>query len=85
MEGIPSFIKIGGAVSEKNGNTRHTFVVLYIGYTICLLISPYFDDHLRSSTHFVYSYNNNQTHIKCFIYYLRITFITNSGWQILWL
>ena len=32
MKYIPSFIKIGGAVSEKNGNTRHTFVVLYIGY-----------------------------------------------------
>ena len=32
MEGIPSFIKIGGAVSEKNGRIRQTFVVLYIGY-----------------------------------------------------
>ena len=32
MEGIPSFIKIGGAVSEKNGNIRQTFVVLYIGF-----------------------------------------------------
>ena len=31
VECIPSFIKIGGAVSEKNGNTRQTFVVLYIG------------------------------------------------------
>ena len=31
MEGIPSFIKIGGAVSEKNNYTRQTFVVLYIG------------------------------------------------------
>ena len=28
---IPSFIKIGGAVSEKNGKTRQTFVILYIG------------------------------------------------------
>ena len=36
MEGIPSFIKFGGAVSEKNGNTRHTFVVLYIGFLIFL-------------------------------------------------
>ena len=26
---IPSFIKIGGAVSEKNGDNRQTFVVLY--------------------------------------------------------
>ena len=32
MEGIPSFIKIGGAVSEKNNYTRQTFVVLYIGW-----------------------------------------------------
>ena len=31
MEGIPSFIKIGGAVSEKNGDIGQTFVVLYIG------------------------------------------------------
>ena len=31
MEGIPSFIKIGGAVSEKNWYNRQTFVVLYIG------------------------------------------------------
>ena len=31
MEGMPSFIKIGGAVSEKNNYTRQTFVVLYIG------------------------------------------------------
>ena len=31
MKCMPSFIKIGGAVSEKNGKTRHTFVVLYIG------------------------------------------------------
>ena len=30
MEGIPSFIKIGGAVSEKNGNIGQTFVVLNI-------------------------------------------------------
>ena len=36
MKYIPSFIKIGGAVSEKNGNTRHTFVVLYIGWKIKL-------------------------------------------------
>ena len=28
---IPSFIKIGGAVSEKNNHIRQTFVVLYIG------------------------------------------------------
>ena len=34
MEGIPSFIKIGGAVSEKNGNPGHTFVVLYIGWFV---------------------------------------------------
>ena len=32
VECIPSFIKIGGAVSEKNGRTRQTFVVLYIGW-----------------------------------------------------
>ena len=32
MEGIPSFIKIGGADSEKNGNIGQTFVVLYTGY-----------------------------------------------------
>ena len=32
MEGIPSFIKIGGAVSEKNDHIRQTFVVLYIGW-----------------------------------------------------
>ena len=32
MKCMPSFIKIGGAVSEKNGKTRHTFVVLYIGW-----------------------------------------------------
>ena len=31
MEGIPSFIKIGGVVSEKNGDIGQTFVVLYIG------------------------------------------------------
>ena len=30
VECIPSFIKIGSAVSEKNGRTRQTFVVLYI-------------------------------------------------------
>ena len=28
---MPSFIKIGGAVSEKNDHIRQTFVVLYIG------------------------------------------------------
>ena len=28
---ILSFIKIGGAVSEKNDHIRQTFVVLYIG------------------------------------------------------
>ena len=28
---IPSFIKIGGAVSEKNGDIGQTFVVLYVG------------------------------------------------------
>ena len=32
MEGIPSFIKIGGAVSEKKRDNGQTFVVLYIGY-----------------------------------------------------
>ena len=31
MEGIPSFIKIGGAVSEKNDHNRQKFVVLCIG------------------------------------------------------
>ena len=31
VECIPSFIKIGGAVSEKNNHIRQTFVVLYIG------------------------------------------------------
>ena len=36
VECIPSFIKIGGAVSEKNGRTRQTFVVLYIGYLLCM-------------------------------------------------
>ena len=33
MKCMPSFIKIGGAVSEKNDHTRQTFVVLYIGYS----------------------------------------------------
>ena len=32
MEGIPSFIKIGGVVSEKNDHNRQKFVVLYIGF-----------------------------------------------------
>ena len=32
MEGIPSFIKIGGAVSEKKRRNGQTFVVLYIGF-----------------------------------------------------
>ena len=32
MEGIPSFIKIVGAVSEKKRDNGQTFVVLYIGY-----------------------------------------------------
>ena len=36
---IPSFIKIGGAVSEKNGNPGHTFVVLYIGLSILYVVS----------------------------------------------
>ena len=31
MEDIPSFIKIGGAVSEKKRRNGQTFVVLYIG------------------------------------------------------
>ena len=31
MKCMPSFIKIGGAVSEKNDHIRQTFVVLYIG------------------------------------------------------
>ena len=31
MKCMPSFIKIGGAVSEKNGQIGQTFVVLYIG------------------------------------------------------
>ena len=35
MKGIPSFIKIDGAVSEKNGDIGQTFVVLYIGYREC--------------------------------------------------
>ena len=34
----PSFIEIGGAVSEKSGDTGQTFVVLYIGYD-CLCLS----------------------------------------------
>ena len=34
LEDIPSFIKIGGAVSEKKGRNGQTFVVLYIGYVI---------------------------------------------------
>ena len=34
MEDIPSFIKIGGAVSEKKGRNGQTFVVLYIGCTL---------------------------------------------------
>ena len=38
VECIPSFIKIGGAVSEKNGRTRQTFVVLYIGCIASLLL-----------------------------------------------
>ena len=36
MEGIPSCIKIGGALSEKNGNIGQTFVVLYIGWPSCI-------------------------------------------------
>ena len=32
MKCMPSFIKIGGAVSEKNGDIGQTFVVLYIGF-----------------------------------------------------
>ena len=32
MKCMPSFIKIGGAVSEKNDYIRQTFVVLYIGF-----------------------------------------------------
>ena len=31
MKCMPSFIKIGGAVSEKNDHIRQTFVVLFIG------------------------------------------------------
>ena len=31
MKCMPSFIKIGGVVSEKNDHKRQTFVVLYIG------------------------------------------------------
>jgi len=34
---MPSFIKIGGAVSEKNNYTRQTFVVLYIGFPVAIL------------------------------------------------
>ena len=34
---IPSFIKIGGAVSEKNGDTGQTFVFLYIGLNQTML------------------------------------------------
>ena len=33
MKYIPSFIKIGGAVSEKHGRIGQTFVVLYIGFS----------------------------------------------------
>ena len=36
MKCMPSFIKIGGAVSEKNDHIRQTFVVLYIG---CIIAS----------------------------------------------
>ena len=36
MEGIPSFIKIGGAVSEKKRDNGQTFVVLYIGLRTCM-------------------------------------------------
>ena len=38
VEGIPSFIKIGGAVSEKNDNGQK-FVVLYIGWPFLLVNS----------------------------------------------
>ena len=38
MKYIPSFIKIGGAVSEKNGHNGQTFVVLYIGYIDILIV-----------------------------------------------
>ena len=42
MKCMPSFIKIGGAVSEKNGQIGQTFVVLYIGFReIILLFSVY--------------------------------------------
>ena len=39
MEDIPSFIKIGGAVSEKKGRNGQTFVVLYIGFYLTFMIS----------------------------------------------
>ena len=32
IEHLPSFIKIGGAVSEKNGDIGQKFVFLYIGF-----------------------------------------------------
>ena len=34
MKCMPSFIEIGGAVSEKNDHIRQTFVVLYIRWHI---------------------------------------------------
>ena len=46
MEGIPSFIKIGGAVSEKNGRNGQTFVALYIGYLLPLQQENLHDSHL---------------------------------------
>ena len=55
---LPSFIKIGGAVSEKNGKTRQTFVVLDIGWTyfvkpilIFLAVLTYFLSHSRATPH----------------------------------
>ena len=47
MKYIPSFIKIGGAVSEKNGRIGHTFVVLYVGYM--LMITYYIHVHIYST------------------------------------
>ena len=38
VESIPSFIKIGGVVSEKNDHNRQKFVDLYIGYLLKIFI-----------------------------------------------
>ena len=41
LEDIPSFIKIGGAVSEKNGDNGQTFLVLYIWWYIKIMSTSF--------------------------------------------